>query len=115
MHILRPQSQSLIYSLHQARVLPMQVALPKLQPFSGIALNDFHCHGGRKRILNVHICISYPFTIYHSLINMRCLHIPSAYLKFAKTIVDVRICNGTIENMWAFHIRPDSTPFSNSY
>jgi len=21
----------------------------------------------------------------------------------------------TIENMWAFHIRPDGTPFSNSY
>ena len=40
----------------------------------------FNPHGGWRRILNVHIYISYPFTY---LINMRCLHILPC-MKFVK-------------------------------
>ena len=40
--------------------------------------------------------------IYNSLINMRCLHIPP-HMQW------------TIENMQAFHIQPDGTPFGNYY
>ena len=56
-------------------------------------------HGGFKFITYV---LTILWHIYSSLINMRCLHI-------------LPHMQWTIENMWAFHIRPDGTPFSNCY